>query len=496
MSRKQFFLGIILAAVLGAGIAVSGVIYFQPKQQTQPIQQTSFEDKQNVYLSNFLKDSAFVVPAGLNFVYAAEQATPAVVHIRSEYESGVSASSSPFEDMFRDFFGDQQRNYRRQQPQPARSSGSGVIISADGYVATNNHVVENADKISVTLNDNRKYDAQVIGTDPTTDLALLKIDGNNFDYLEFGNSDNVKIGEWVLAVGNPFDLTSTVTAGIVSAKARNINILRDRNGLQIESFIQTDAAVNPGNSGGALVNLKGELIGINTAIATPTGTYAGYSFAVPVSLVQKVMDDLLEFGVVQRALLGIRIVDVSAELAEDRDFEELTGVYISEVGSGSAADDAGLKAGDVIIAINDHEVKNVAELQEAIALNRPGDQVEVTYVREGNRKTTDATLKGASGTTDIVVKTASYELEGAVFEDVNEEEANELRIQGGAKIAELDEGKWKSAGIRESFIITSIDKKDINSVGDLQETMARKRGGILIEGVYPSGETAYYGMGW
>jgi Do/DeqQ family serine protease len=489
MNFRQFFFGILTASFLSAVFAVGAYKYFNPEQpgSTLPM---SFDERQNVKFSNFLKDSAFTVPEGLNFVYAAKRVTPGVVHIRAS--GSGNGTNKEFDNMLRDFFGDSPRQYNR----PVRSTGSGVIISADGYIATNNHVVEDATEVSVTLNDNREFEAKVIGTDPTTDLALIKIDGGDLDYIEFGDSEELQIGEWVLAVGNPFDLNSTVTAGIVSAKARNINILRDRNGLQVESFIQTDAAVNPGNSGGALVNLKGQLVGINTAIATPTGTYTGYSFAVPVSLVSKVMDDLLEFGIVQRALLGIRILDVNANLADSRNLTALTGVYIDGVGSESAAEDAGLESGDVIVAINDHAVKNVAELQELIALNRPGDEVKVTYFRSDKERTAYATLKGTNGEVDIVTKVETVSLDGAVVKNAEGAVLTQLDIDGGIQVVEIEEGKWKNAGVRIGFIITHVDKIQVTNLDELTQILNDKSGGILIEGIYPNGEQAYYGMGW
>jgi len=494
MSKRQFIFGLIFASLFGGLVALGGFsLLMKDDSQGGP----TLEQRQQVKFSNFTRpDTAgFVVPEGINFVQAASKATPGVVYIRSTYEgSGYSArGGNPFEDRMREFFGDPNNPPRGRQ---GRSSGSGVIISADGYIVTNNHVIEEADKVEVTLNDNRRYTADVVGTDPTTDLALIKIEEKGLDYLSFGNSDNLQIGQWVLAVGNPFELTSTVTAGIVSAKARNINILRDVNNLQIESFIQTDAAVNPGNSGGALVNLRGEVVGINTAIATPTGTYAGYSFAVPSSLVRKVVDDLAKYGEVQRGLLGISIVDVDADLAERLNIDELKGVYINGVGQNTAADDAGLEQGDIITGVDGIEVTNVAELQEQVALNRPGDDVKVTFIREGRTKTVTATLKNAKGNTDIIVRRSTNEIEGAIFEELSQDELADLKVEGGVRLKELEEGKWKEANIKEGFIITSIDKQQIRTVEDLKRVLARKQGGILVEGKYPSGEEQFYGLGW
>lgn len=490
MNTKQFIFGIILAAFLGGLVAVGFMKFFEEGKS----QVTSFSDKQNVQFSNFLADTSFVVPEGINFVYAAEKVKSGVVFIRSFYdgERAKAKSLSPL-DEFYDYFGDRPKG----QPGPSRSSGSGVIISPDGYITTNNHVIESASRIEVTLDDNRMYEATIIGTDPTTDLALIKIDDSSLPYVEFGSSDDIYVGEWVLAVGNPFGtLTSTVTAGIVSAKARNINILHDQNNRQIEAFIQTDAAVNQGNSGGALVNLKGQLVGINTAIATPTGSYAGYSFAVPVSLVQKVMNDLLEFGAVQRALLGVTIRNVDAMLAKDEGLSLVEGIYVDGVARESAASEAGIEPGDVIVEINGKKVTRVAELQELVARNRPGDQVKVTYWRDGEVSKVSATLRNIEGDTEFVTKRIEVELEGTVFADPSKRIMKELEIDGGAQVVDIGPGKWSDVGLKEGFIITSIDHEKIKSAEQLKKAMEEKRGGILIEGITPSGEQAFYGYGW
>lgn len=443
-----------------------------------------------VNFTNYVFDSTdFVVPEGLNFVFAAKSATPSVVHIRTTYENG-RAANNPFNDFFKEYFGDRYRDQNQ-----SRGAGSGVIVSEDGYIATNNHVVEGASEIQVLLSDNRIYDAEIIGTDPSTDIALIKVEEKNLKAIEFGNSSDLQIGEWVLAIGNPFEFRSTVTAGIVSAKARSINILPGQ--YRLESFIQTDAAVNPGNSGGALVNLKGELIGINTAIASPTGAFAGYSFAIPTTLVQKVVADLKEFGTVQRALLGIQIQDVNAEIADRNDLSMLQGVFVQEVNFNSAAEEAGLENGDVIVAIDDIKVATVSELQEQVALNRPGDRIKVTYIRDDETKQTFATLKNDSGTTNIVEVSNSFRSEGAVFETVPEDLQRELDVDGGVRVTEINRGKWQAAGIKEGFVITKIDKTRIYDLEDFIEVVNNYRGdGLLIEGHYPDGEKAYYGIGW
>ncbi|MGB3181736.1 MAG: Do family serine endopeptidase [Cyclobacteriaceae bacterium] len=497
MSKKQFFIGIFLASLLSGIIAVGGYRLLAPAPAVIEVG----GDQQEPLLTSYLNDSSFTVPAGLNFVFAAEKVTPTVVHIRSTYNGSggdASAGRNPLEEFFREYWGDGQGAPRdpNQRRGPARAFGSGVIISADGYIATNNHVVEGADEVQVTMNDNRVYDAEIIGTDPTTDLAMLKIKENNLPHVKFGNSDVVRVGEWVLAVGNPFDLTSTVTAGIVSAKARNINILRDQSGLQIESFIQTDAAVNKGNSGGALVNLKGDLIGINTAIITPTGVNAGYSFAVPSSIVRKVMRDLKEFGMVQRALLGVQIRSVDADLADQFGLNTLNGVYILGVTNGSAAREAGIEEGDVIMSVNDVNINTVSELQEQIARYRPGDEVDVVVLRNNKRRDFEVNLKNSMGDTELVRNESSISIGGARFREVTDAEARDLDIQGGVRVIDLGRGKFNDAGVEEGFVVTSVNKQAIRSVNDLMEVLQNSNGGMLFEGVNADGTERYYAMKW
>lgn len=495
MSKRSLFLVLVLASLLGGIVAVGGYTFLvEPRQYSQGM---PVGNNNPVSFTNYVFDTTdFVVPEGLNFVYAAKAATPAVVHVRTTYSGNrqESAARNPMEEFFKDYFGDQYPHDRA----PGRGAGSGVIVTADGFIATNNHVVAGASEIQVHLNDNRSYKAKVIGTDPDTDLALLKIEEENLPYIKFGDSENIQIGEWVLAIGNPFEFRSTVTAGIVSAKARNINILaRSGSNTRIEAFIQTDAAVNPGNSGGALVNLKGELVGINTAIASPTGAFAGYSFAVPASLVKKVIYDLKDFGAVQRPLLGIQIIDVTAQLANDEDLSVVNGVYVAKVNPGTAAADAGLQDKDVIIAVDDKNIKNVAQLQEQVALNRPGDEIEVTFIRDGKTRKVTAILKNEFKTTEIVKANSSFEVEGAMLEPVSESLKQKLSLRVGLQIKSVEDGIWKDAGIQEGFIITRIDKREIRDLNDLNAALNSSRGeGILIEGIYPNGEKAYYGVGW
>ncbi|MBP6334578.1 MAG: Do family serine endopeptidase [Bacteroidia bacterium] len=419
-----------------------------------------------------------------DFTKAADMTIHAVVHVKTTQANVYSNNmfGNPF-----DFWGRQ-----RQMPQQ-EGSGSGVILSNDGFIVTNNHVVANAENISITLNDNRTFPAKVIGSDPSTDLALLKIDEKNLPFVNVGNSDEVVVGEWVLAVGNPFNLTSTVTAGIVSAKARNIGILPDQ--YKIESFIQTDAAVNPGNSGGALVNTRGELIGINTAIASNTGSYTGYSFAVPVNLVKKVTDDLAEFGSVQRGFIGVSIRDLDSKLAEEKGIKEVKGIYVAGLTPDGAAADAGLKEGDIITQIGQFPINSSPQLQEQIGRYRPGDKVNVTIMRDGSQKTIPVVLRNKEGDTRLLKADQVLNLLGGTFENVNSTEKDKLGLDGGVKISKLDNGKLRGSGIREGFIITSVDKKPIKSTADLENALKTKQGGVLIEGIYPNGMRAYYGFG-
>lgn len=476
MKRTLLILTVVVSAFIGSIIGVVATIRYMDVLGPA---YDSIEERQTK-LVNAPDETARAAPEGLHFEAAAKMIIPAVVHIRTTYGAG-EFSLNPLKQYLNP---------------PARSSGSGVILTDDGYIVTNNHVIEDATRIEIVMNNNQRFYAKLIGKDPSTDLALLKIKARELPFVRYGDSDSITPGEWVLAIGNPFDLNSTVTAGIISAKARNIGILRDRNNLQVESFIQTDAAVNPGNSGGALVNLKGELIGINSAIATSTGNYAGYSFAIPVALVKKIVDDLLEFGEVQRGLLGVQIIDVSADLAESRDLEVVQGVFITRVNSGSAAEESGMETGDVIIAIDEHAVNSVSELQEWVARNRPGEEINVTYIRNGQKKSVKTTLKNFDGSDQVQKKEIEYDLEGATFEDLSYRELARLNIDGGILIRHLSEGKWKKSGIKEGFIITHIDKVPIDNVEDLNRMIDFKNGGMLVEGVYGKDQKEVYGVDW
>jgi Do/DeqQ family serine protease len=431
--------------------------------------------------------------AGIDFTAAAEMSVNAVVHVKTTIQDVTNnLAYDPF------------RNYYFNQPQQRtqQASGSGVIISKDGYIATNNHVINGATKIEVILNDKRTYIAELVGADPQTDVALLKIKESDLPFLNYSNSDNVKVGEWALAVGNPFNLTSTVTAGIISAKGRNINIFENdpiHGMFPIESFIQTDAAVNPGNSGGALVNTNGELIGINTAIASQTGSYAGYSFAIPVNIVKKIVADLVEFGTVQRAFIGVSIRDIDAKFGDEKKLKALNGVFVNGLNEGGAGEDAGIKIGDVITKIEGNVIKNVSELQEQVGKYRPGDKVNVTLIREEKEMIVPVILKNKDGDIGIVKKevkeTTSINSLGASFETLSKEEMKKLGISNGLRISKLSSGKLANAGIKQGFVITSIDKKKISSLEELETLLKDKVGGVLIEGVYPNGVRAYYGFG-
>lgn len=497
MNAKQLFLGLTASAFVGGAAALGGYKILEPA----PAPVSAPAQYPQVRYTSEMRNNVAAVSEGLNFVKAAEMVTPAVVHITAEISAGPTASrgGSPFEmdPFFRQFFGEIPRGNIQRAPQIG--SGSGVIISSNGYIVTNNHVIDNADKIEVVLDDKRKYTAKLVGTDPTTDIALIKIEEKSLPAVRYGNSDQVKVGEWVLAVGNPFNLNSTVTAGIISAKARNINILRSKDNMGIESFLQTDAVVNPGNSGGALVNLNGDLIGINSAIATQTGVFEGYSFAVPSSIVSKVVDDLMKYGTVQRALLGVNIQEVDAQLKEEKKLNTLNGVYIAGLSKGSAAADAGLKEGDVIMSINDVGVNTSSQLQEQVARFRPGDKIKVSYMRGAETNTATVTLRNTSGTTAVIKAedAKAVEVHGASFKPLTAQEMSKLGLDGGAKITNVKKSDFRDTDIPEGFIITRIDKNKVRNPQDVQRYLANldEGTGVLIEGTYADGQKAYFPIG-
>ncbi len=494
ISQKRFFASMIAAALLGGSITLGSyrlltsrpvTVLYEPSVTQQPIHLASLTAPTNH-------------ASEPNFVHAAQIATPAVVHIKAKYEAKVMQTpraNTPFDQFFREFFGEGfDSGPGEYKSQPQHATGSGVIIAADGYIVTNNHVIEGADQIEVTLDDNRKYSAQLVGQDSNTDLALLKIQEKGLPYLPFGNSDTLQVGEWILAVGNPFNLTSTVTKGIVSAKARTIDILQNKSQMRIEAFIQTDAAVNRGNSGGALVNLKGELVGINTAIATNTGNFAGYSFAIPASIVEKITNDLKKYGAVQRAMLGISIRNVDADLAEKEGLKKLSGVYIADISKNGAAAEAGIQAGDVIVAINNNKIKNTSQLQEQIARYKPNDKVRITYYRKDQESTVTVTLKSMEEKVQIVRKKDTVEIGGATFENIDQATHKQLGITGGVRIKALKAGPWKQAGLWQGFVITAIDRERVEHLDQLVNILNRKTGGILVEGCSQNGTKIYHAV--
>lgn len=480
ISKRQFFFGVLVSSLLGGLIVLVGInlLGYDGSDSSE------YYDANTSLTTSLGKidesPKTYIVPEGINFIKASRAAVPAVVHITNT--SAPSGKTGAWSRLLG-------RRSRVRQ-----STGSGVIISSDGYIATNYHVVENADELEVRLDDNRRLGAELIGVDEDTDLALIKIKAKNLDFVDFGDSDQVDIGEWVLAVGNPFDLNNTVTAGIVSAKARNINLISGvRNQYGIESFIQTDAVVNRGNSGGALVNLDGDLIGINTAIATNTGTFNGYSFAVPSVLVKKVMDDLLEFGEVRRGLLGVQIVD-----ADGRFTDELSGVLVRGVNPGAAADKAGMRNGDVIIGIDKKSVRTTSELQEFVARKRPGDEVLVKFKRNGDVKEASLILREKA---EFIARSPeeirfTYKIEGVTFADITESIKYKLKIDGGVQMVELGDGAWKEAGIKEGFVITKVGDQDITNLKSFQSLLDSKKRDFYVMGKYPDGEKEYFKIDW
>ena len=449
------------------------------------------------------------VPAQpVDLTYAAEKSLPSVVHILSTKNSKVQTievQSDPFSDFFSDpfgFFGNPNQSQDGKQKRSVRTpkqqgSGSGVIISTDGYIVTNNHVVADADELTVTLNDNKEYSARIIGTDKTTDLALIKIDAKDLPAITIANSENIKVGEWVLAVGNPFNLTNTVTAGIVSAKGRSLY----QNG--VESFIQTDAAINPGNSGGALVNTRGELIGINAMLYSQTGSFSGYGFAIPTSIMNKVVDDLKKYGTVQRAVIGIQgqdvknYVDAQKEQGKDIDLGTMEGIYVAKIVEESSAEEAGLKVGDVITAIDGKEMNKMADLQEYLAKKRPGDKVSVSYLRDKKKASKTLTLKNEQGNTQVVKK-ADLDVLGGNFRAITESQKKQLNIGYGLEVLKVNSGKFKDAGIIKGFIIQRVNDTPVKTIEDLQnlvkEASTSRNPVLYIQGVYPTGKKAYFAV--
>ena len=475
VSMTWMLAGLLMAASCGNSTQKN-----EPTQTEQePVSQIEQVQQPTVQRAAFLPSQNTT-----DFVDAAESSVNAVVHIMTK----VVKQSTTYNDFFGALLGQLYGYPGQTRNNTMVAYGSGVVLTPDGYIVTNNHVVDGADEVEVTFNNKVKRTATIIGTDPTTDLALIKVDASDLDYLVFGDSDQVRIGEWVLAVGNPFNLTSTVTAGIVSAKARNLSILGE--GTSVESFIQTDAAVNPGNSGGALVNTKGELIGINAAIASHTGSYEGYSFAIPSNIVRKVVDDLLLYGTTQRGYLGVQIAELTQELAEKEGLENIEGVYVGDVTEGGAAKLAGLKAGDVITSINGKKVNSTTQLRESVGQYRPGDQVDVEVNRKGHHHHYTLTLLNEAGNIDMVRSGESFfnsDL-GLMLQPVTRDDMSRLNIKNGLKIIEIRQGRFMGSGITEGFVITKVNGYAVNNKSELENALKSIRSRrTYMEGVYPNG---------
>lgn len=470
MNKMQKLFWVLIAFASG----IFGAWFFswiQPDTNSFPV----YANNQPASLANLRETMS---DAG-SFISASEISTPSVVFIKTTSTYQQQPNSFWF---WGDFFGNRG---------PVYNSGSGVIVSEDGVIVTNNHVVDKADEIEVVMNDKRSYIAKVIGTDPSSDLAVLRVTAKGLPYVKFDNSDNLRIGEWVIAVGNPFNLTSTVTAGIVSAKGRNINIVNSQ--FPIESFIQTDAAINPGNSGGALVNLRGQLVGINTAIYSQTGSYAGYGFAVPANVVSKVVKDIVEFGEVQRPFLNADIQDIDQKLADKLKEENIKGVYVKDVGSGGAAEKAGLKEGDIILKVDGVEVNSKATYEERISYYRPGDKVKITIKRNAEIRDHVVLLTNREGTSDMLRKQSVTSVSlGADFEVLSKVEREKMGVESGVKVSNVRNGLIRNMNLPEGFVITAINKVKLSDAEDAIRILESNKGTVVIEGVHPNGTRAYY----
>ncbi len=489
MGIKNLFFG---TAVVVASAAVASITTYKVIERNNKVEIT---ETKTIGLP--IQQAAFTQPSTpqqyIDLTDAADKSIHAVVHIKSTQNSKTQTiRRAP--DIYDFFFGDGMGRQQEIRTQPRVGFGSGVILTEDGYIVTNHHVIDNADVIDVTLNDNRSFKGRLIGSDENTDLALIKIEvDEKLPALPVGNSDDLKIGEWVLAVGNPFNLTSTVTAGIVSAKARTLGVYNGG----IESFIQTDAAINQGNSGGALVNAKGELVGINSVLTSPTGSYAGYGFAIPTSIMTKVVNDLKEYGTVQRAILGIMGGTVTSELAEEKDLGTVDGVYVSEVMADGGAQEAGIEVGDVIIAVDGTKIKNMAQMQEVFTKHQPGDKVKITVLRKKKEKELDVVLKNVQGNTNVV-KNADLDMLGATFKELDEKELRLYKISYGLKVLDVSKGRFADAGIKKGFIIQKVNNTPMKSIDDIQKAIKQANASsdqvLFIAGVTPSGKRAYYSV--
>lgn len=485
MKSKTKVLFVTLSLLVAAMSVFTVKLFLSQREMEKTLTEVGNQANPAIDVSNIYRASYAIDDNEDGFVKAAENTVDAVVHIRTEIISRGNSYYDFFGSLLEQLYGS---NNLHIPENVSVGYGSGVVISPDGYIVTNNHVVEGASKIEVTFNDKHKRTATIIGTDPSTDLALIKVDGADYKYLTFADSDKVKVGEWVLAVGNPFNLTSTVTAGIVSAKARNINILGD--GSTIESFIQTDAAINPGNSGGALVNMDGNLIGVNAAIASRTGSYEGYSFAIPSNIVKKVIEDFLQYGALQRAYLGVSIVEITEELAEEKDIKEMSGIYIMDVDDRGGAKAAGIKEDDILLSVNGIDVNSNSQLIGVIGQYRPGDKVKVKILRDDEILEKEVTLKNMQGTEEMYKEGEAFynEILGVKLRALSSSMKSDLGVNHGLELVEIHEGVFKQRGITDDFIILSVNHQNVSSEKDLNKALNNSRNGkIRIEGTNSTG---------
>lgn len=486
---RNLFLG---ATVVAVSAAVASVTTYKVLEKRDVAAQAVAADS-GLQIHKASMPQTFGMQERVDLTDAADKSLHAVVHIKST-ENSKTRTVRRAPDIYDFFFGDGMGRQQEIRTQPRVGFGSGVILTEDGYIVTNNHVIDGADEIDVTLNDNRSFKGRLVGSDDKTDLALIKIEvDEKLPALPVGDSDELKVGEWVLAVGNPFNLTSTVTAGIVSAKARTLGVYNGG----IESFIQTDAAINQGNSGGALVNARGELVGINAVLTSPTGSYAGYGFAIPTSIMTKVVSDLKQFGTVQRAILGIMGGTVTSELVEQKDLGVVDGVYVSEILPDGAAEDAGIEVGDVIVAVDGSKVKNMAQMQEMFTKHQPGDKVELTVVRNKKEKKVDVTLKNVQGNTSVV-KNADLDMLGATFKELDDKDKRLYKVNYGLKVLDVAKGRFADAGIKKGFVVLKVNNTPVKSVDDMQKAVKQANSSsdqvLFIAGVTPSGKRAYFSV--
>lgn len=486
---RNLFLG---ATVVAVSAAVASVTTYKVLEKRDVAAQVVAADS-GLQIHKASMPQTFGMQERVDLTDAADKSLHAVVHIKST-ENSKTRTVRRAPDIYDFFFGDGMGRQQEIRTQPRVGFGSGVILTEDGYIVTNNHVIDGADEIDVTLNDNRSFKGRLVGSDDKTDLALIKIEvDEKLPALPVGDSDELKVGEWVLAVGNPFNLTSTVTAGIVSAKARTLGVYNGG----IESFIQTDAAINQGNSGGALVNARGELVGINAVLTSPTGSYAGYGFAIPTSIMTKVVSDLKQFGTVQRAILGIMGGTVTSELVEQKDLGVVDGVYVSEILPDGAAEDAGIEVGDVIVAVDGSKVKNMAQMQEMFTKHQPGDKVELTVVRNKKEKKVDVTLKNVQGNTSVV-KNADLDMLGATFKELDDKDKRLYKVNYGLKVLDVAKGRFADAGIKKGFVVLKVNNSPVKSVDDMQKAVKQANSSsdqvLFIAGVTPSGKRAYFSV--